>query len=256
MRTTLLTALCVTMSLTGLPCAEEAVILMTASYEPFVIDDTDSVRGAGIDIVRAAFQESGVDVEFRCVPWRRGQNAARNGTAFAAFPYVLTDERTAIFDFSSPVIGFSTKFFFMKENFPDGFDWEVLADLKPYRVGGIRGYWYESAFKAAGLNVYYVSSESQAIHLLRKGRIHLAALDEMNGLALIDDLFPELRSAFGVARKPQSTTPLRLMISRKYPRAAELTTKFNDGLKAIVEKRTYHEILRNYGIPMEYAVSE
>ena len=256
MKTALLVALFIAVNLTQVSHAGEPVILMTGSYEPYVIDDADGTRGAFTDIVRAAFQESGVEVELRCAPWQRGQKAARDGKAFATFPYILTAERTAIYNFSHPVIGFSTKFFFRRETFPDGFDWEILEDFKPYRIGGIRGYWYESVFESAGLNVHYVMSETQIVHLLVKGRIDFAIMDDLQGWALIEDVLPEQRTAFGAAKKPQSTAPLRLMVSRKYPRAAELTTKFNDGLKAVIENGTYNEILQNYGVPPEYAISE
>ena len=169
---------------------------------------------------------------------------------------MATAARGKHFDFSDPVIGYSTRFFYMKDAHPDGFDWKELADFKPYKIGGVRGYWYEDAFVAAELNVHFVSTDIQIIQLLTKGRIDFTLMDELAGWALIEEMYPGQKGSFAVAEKPESSAPLRLMVSRKYPDAGELTARFNKGLKTVMKNGTYDKILQHYGVPPKYAISE
>jgi polar amino acid transport system substrate-binding protein len=192
-------------------------------------------------------------VAFRFQPWKRGEDKVENGTFFGTFPYLRTHLRSERFDFSDPVIYFFPKFFYMKATFPDGFSWQKIEDFKAYVIGGVLGYWYEKSFMDAGLQVQYVATDQQNIGKLMLGRIHFSLIDELVGWRLIQKAFPDQVDAFAVAEKPESSDAFRLMISRKYPKAKELTEKFNAGLQTILQNGIYFEILEKYGVSMEYA---
>jgi polar amino acid transport system substrate-binding protein len=40
------------------------------------------------------------------------------------------------------------------------YEYETLEDLRPYKLGGVIGYFYEDLFNKAGLEVDYVSKKS------------------------------------------------------------------------------------------------
>ena len=193
-----------------------------------------------------------IEVKFEFQPWKRGEHTVVTGKAFATFPYLIRQQRTERFDFSDPVIYFFPKFFYMKEKFPNGFSWKSLQDFKPYKIGGIRGFWYENSFQEEGLKVEYVTTDKQNIGKLILGRIDFTLIDELVGWNLIKETYPEQVTTFVVAQKPESTDAFRIMVSRKYPNSKELLNKFNEGLKTIKNNGIFHNILKQYDVAEEY----
>ena len=233
--------------------ATAQVLFVTSNYEPYVIQQDSEASGIFPDIIKAVFDEINLEVKFEFQPWKRGEHTVVTGKAFATFPYLIRQERTEKFDFSDPVIFFFPKFFYMKERFPNGFAWNTLKDFHPYNMGGILGFWYEKSFQDAGLKVQYVTTDLQNIHKLTRDRIDFTLIDELVGWSLIKEAYPEQVTAFAVAQKPESTDAFHIMVSRNYPNANVLLKKFNEGLKTIKNNGTFHEILQQYDVTIEYA---
>jgi polar amino acid transport system substrate-binding protein len=238
-----------------LPAAQalEPLVFVTSDYPPYVIEDEGIARGIVPDIIRAGLKDTDIEAVFKFQPWNRGQTTVKNGDAYACFPYLITEQRSEFFDFSAPLIGFFPKFFHSKAKFPQGFSWKELNDFLGYKMGGVRGFWYEPAFEKEGLKVNYVSTDLQNMHMLIKGRIDFTLIDELVGWYLIKNHYPTQLSAFAVADKPESSEALHLMISKDYPNAKALTQVFNEGLRKIKDNGTYQDILERYEIPLVYA---
>ncbi|CAM4354105.1 substrate-binding periplasmic protein [Shewanella denitrificans] len=233
--------------------AQEPLVFVTSDYPPYVIDNNGVATGMVPDIIRAIFKDSDIEVDIVFQPWNRGQASVISGAAFATFPYVMTRERAKVFDFSDPFLAFFPKFFYNKMRFPNGFSWKKLKDFQGYKMGGVRGFWYEADFQALRLNVNYVSTDLQNMNMLLKERVDFTLIDEMVGWHLIKTNFPHKKDHFAVAKKPESQSGLHLMISRKYPNAKVLTQVFNKGLKTIKTNGTYQKILNDYQVSEEYA---
>jgi polar amino acid transport system substrate-binding protein len=108
--------------------------------------------------------------------------------------------------------------------------------LKLYKLGGVRGYYYEEFFEKAGLDVDYVNKEINAIEKLKLGRIDLMPVNELVGWNLINTHFSEERHRFKTLSLPLSVDPLHLIISKEYPESNKMLKKFNKALSACVEK--------------------
>ncbi len=226
----------------------EKVMLATGDWDPYTTEKTAS-KGAFTEIVTAVFAEMKVEYEVRFFPWIRVESAIAEGSAYAAFPYVITDERKKAFDFSDQVMTSYGKLFYYKPNNKVNIvDWKTYDDLKPIKLGGAFGYWYEKDFKAAGLNVDYAATDELNFKKLQVGRVDLIPADELVGRALIDKLFPGKQNDFIVLPKPLNSSSLHLMVSRKYKDAEALTKQFNDSLKAVRKSGKYAKILSKYGI--------
>ncbi|NYZ68693.1 transporter substrate-binding domain-containing protein [Endozoicomonas sp. SM1973] len=243
--------------LNNLPLAHsrETIDVVTSAYEPYVIEDNQIASGIFPDIVNTVFSLQDIKVRFQFHSWTRGEDLVKKGMVFATFPYIINTQRTELFEFSDPVIYFFPKFFYLKQNFPEGFSWHNLKDFKPYIIGGVFGYWYESAFREQKIEVHYVTTDTQNIYKLMYGRIDFTLIDELVGWKLIESIYPQQRRVFAVAKKPESSSTFHLMISRSYPHANKLTEQFNKGLKRIKTNGTYQRIFRRYAVPMEYATS-
>ncbi|WP_163833783.1 substrate-binding periplasmic protein [Spartinivicinus ruber] len=233
----------------------ESIEFVTSAYEPYVIENNNEASGIFPDLITSVFSRFSVNVKFQFQPWTRCEELVKEGKAFATFPYVINAERTKSFNFSEPIIYFFPKFFYLKANFPDGFNWHTLKDFQPYVIGGVLGYWYESAFKEQEVNVHYATSDIQNIYKLMNQRIDFTLIDELVGWRLIDQAYPRHRRSFAVAPKPESANTFHLMISRQFVHNQKLTEQFNKGLAYIKADGTYQRIFRRYGVPMEYATS-
>jgi polar amino acid transport system substrate-binding protein len=128
-------------------------------------------------------------------------------------------------------------FFYNKKVHPNGIKYANLNELTGYHISGVTGYWYEDLFAKAKLQVEYVTSDEQGMTKLYFNRVDLAATDELVGWALIKKLYPREIAQFAVVEKPFSTTQLHLLVSRKYPHAAEITQKFNATFEKLREKK-------------------
>lgn len=211
------------------------IVLATANWEPYISENRPE-HAKFSDIVSAVFKEMGLEITYIFAPWKRVEAIVEHGGAFAGIPYSYTEERHKTFDYSEPIMNSSYVFFYNKKAYPQGISYAKLEELARYRISGVTGYWYDGLFAKAKLNVEYVTSDEQGIIKLYANRVDLAATDDLVGWLLIKKLYPKDVAQFGVIKKPFGSQYLHLMVSKKYPHAAELTQKFNAILKKQREK--------------------
>ncbi len=239
--------------LTTYCCAGEKVTITTNDYAPYTSTKNNG-SGFILDIVRKTFKEVGVEVVYEFYPWKRCEFYVEHGKAFATTPYFKTEERIKKYNFSEPIIYSYNRFFYNKEKFPNGYEWNKIEDFKNYEIGGILGYWYIPEFKRAGLSVFYSSKEKMNLMLLIRKRIDFTIIDELTGRKLMNKNFPKEVDKIGVLKKPLSVLKFYLLISRKYPNHEKLTEKFNRGLKIVKEKTIYKKLLNHYSFPDHFAI--
>ena len=234
--------------------ASGEVILTTGDWPPYVFE-TGNDKGPMADIVMAAFKEVGITPQIVFYPWKRAEDEVRQGKAFAAFPYAVTDERKKEFDFSDPMYVVKAKFFYHTKYHAAGMPFEKLEDLRNYKIGGLLGSWYEPYFKEAGLQVEYVNTTDQNIQKLALGRIDLTVEEENTTWLLIRKLYPNETNQFATLEKPLEqpgvVNELSLIVSRSFPNSAELLKQFNTGLAAIRANGTFKQILEKYQIAVQ-----
>lgn len=237
-----------------LPHAYAEILIVGDQYSPYIIKNNNSIKGIFPDIVKAAFLESGIKVDFALMPWVRCEKTIEQGRAFAAMPYLYTSKRAERFDFSDPIVSFYPKFFYLKERFPEGIQFNALDDLKPFLIGGVRGYWYEDTFKEKGLRVDYAYHDKTNMEKLMKKRIELTLVDESVGWHLINQLFPfqKQMDTFATINKEFNSGALHLMISKTYPDSTALKEDFNRGLRLLRERGAYHKIIKQYRLSEKY----
>lgn len=224
----------------------QEITLATGEWPPYT---SESLEGYGVftEIVSAVFKEMGLKPVYKFLPWKRAEKMVETGEVFAAFPYVVTDKRQESYEFSKRVALSTGRFFYCTKRFPQEVPYGSLSDLKPYKVGGVRGYWYESLFNKALLETDFVDSEKQIIKMLYMQRVDLVALDELVGWHLIRQLYSQDVQLFKTLDKPLNQSGLHLLVSRTYQDAPALTKQFDAALELIRQKGIYHNILRRYG---------
>lgn len=213
----------------------EKIILATAEWQPYISEKSPE-HGRFAEIVTTVFKEMGMTTELIFAPWKRVEILVKNGDAYAGIPYTYTEERHKVFDYSASIMNSKNVFFYNKKMYPKGISYSQLAELRRYRISGVTGYWYEDLFKENKLNVEYVTSDEQSITKLYFNRVDLVATDELVGTTLIQKLYPHDAAQFAVVERPILTAPLHLLVSKKYPHAAQITEKFNTTLESLRKK--------------------
>lgn len=235
---------------TGL--AETTLIIATGELPPYV-----SARPENSfleDLFHEVAREMGVTFEFQFMPWKRCEQAVEELNVWGTIPYVPTPERESKFDFSEMLFKRQAKFFYYSpDGKPKNIVYAELTDLKNYRIGGIRGYFYEGEFLEAGLQVEYVKEEEQNFKKLRTGRVELIPAEETLGWYMIKKLFPpEEKGKFFTLEKPLSVGASYLMTSKRYPDGQKLLAQFNAAMKTIKDSGVYQNIAKKHGLVLTY----
>jgi polar amino acid transport system substrate-binding protein len=226
---------------------DNEIILATGEWEPYTSETLDQY-GFFTEIVTAIITEMGYRPKYIFVPWKRAELMVKYGQAFATFPFIITDERKKDFDFSERIFRSRGLFFYTTKRFDNEVDFEELRDLKPYVIGGVLGYWYDSLFEKAHIEPHYVASEQQLIKMLYTKRVDLVPTDELVGWSIIRQLYPDDMDVFRTVDTPLNESSFHVMISKKYPHAKDLTEQFNLSLERIRLKKIYSKILEKYGV--------
>jgi polar amino acid transport system substrate-binding protein len=228
--------------------AGEDVHLTTSEYLPFT---TEHAKNHGIfsEIVSMVIKKIGMNPVYTFYPWKRGQAGLRSGEMWATFPYVKTREREQEYWFSAqPLFTSKIRFFYHKDHLSNAVRWNTLEDLKPYRVGGVSGYWYETDFAKAGLTVEYTTHPEQSIKKLQAGRILLFPVNDVVGWYLVEKHFPDSKNRFGTLEKPYDTVSDYLMVSKSYPNSEHLLKQFDAMFQKIKETGEYQSLLKKHRI--------
>jgi len=234
--------------LPAMVASTEKIVLLTGEWEPYTTEKS-AHKGAFSEIVIAVYHEMRTDYKIKFYPWKRAEIMVGEGSAMAAFPYAVTDERQKTFLFSDPVMNSTSKLFYYKpSNKVKITDWKSYADLKAFRIGGVLGYFYEKEFTAAGLNVENVSSDEMNLKKLKAGRVDLIPGEELVSKLLIKKLFPTEQQYFIALDKPLKSSSLHLMFSKKNADSEENIKFFNNALKRIKANGKYKTIMTKYGL--------
>lgn len=199
-------------------------------------------QGFVTEVVQAAAKAGGLSAEISFVPWLRSEQMVKEGLAFAAFPYVKSAERQKVFDFSDAISISHAKVFYF-EGFGKPISWTSLKDFHPYTMGAVRGSVDVEWFVKARIKTEIAMDSNSAFKMLQAGRIDYFPENESVGWESINKLFPKAAGKFHTLDKPYSNNSLHLLVSRSYPKSAELLSKFNAGLVAIRKDGTFEAIL-------------
>ncbi len=224
------------------------VKIATGEYPPFTTEALED-KGFFSAIVKAAFNEVGEEVEFSFLPWKRCEHLVKKGDYFAAIPYAKSEKREKEFDFSDEAyMSIELIYYYEPKNDLSSFNYSEYSDLKSFNIAGIHGYYYVDPMKKLGLKMDSTPNELMAFKKLIAGRVDIILMDQITGMSIIKKNFPNEGQNIKTVKNPSNSSNSFLMISRKYPKAKELTDKFNQGLKKIQENGIYDDILKRHNL--------
>jgi polar amino acid transport system substrate-binding protein len=198
-------------------------------------------------------KEMGVTFQFRFMPWPRCERAVEDLQVWATMPYVPTPEREQKFLFSQPLYAKQTLLFYYSptnQGYPRTFD--SLTELQRYKMGGVRGYYYEALFANAGVMLDLATSEESSFKKLRAGRVDMVPAVESVGWDVIRKTFPaEEQANFRVMETPLAVGHNYLMTARAYPNAEQLLERFNQALAKLRRNGVYQSVAARHGLRVD-----
>jgi polar amino acid transport system substrate-binding protein len=232
--------------------AQTHLIIATNEYPPYISENSN--HSCLMEIFKAIEKEMGVTFYFQFMPWPRCEASIEKLSAWGAIPYVPTPARKEKFDFSDKIYTRQSKFFYFS---PDGIQkkiiYNTLGELKKYRIGGVRGYYYGKIFSDAGITLDLVNSEEQNFRKMITGRIDLAPSDETVGWYLIRTVLPrEVGGKIFTVSKPFTVSDNFLMASKNYPEGLDIMKKFNSAMRKVKENGTFKKIIEKHNIAVTY----
>jgi len=228
----------------GRSYAEQTVAFSVGEWEPFIGQSMKNY-GPTAEIMAIACKKAGYKAQFEFYPWKRSYVNVKNGRAVATFPWVWTETRAIeVLYPKTPVMVSKEKFFFLKEKFPKGLTITKFEDVKPYKMVGLLGYWYEEAAKKAGVNIHMVSRASLAWTMLGKGRVDVFYENELVAMADMRKVFGKSANKFACTKEPYKTAEMFCLFSRIYPGSVEIMKKLDQALKEMTESGEIERILK------------
>jgi len=227
--------------------AEKTLIFPNDPWPPFVLgkEGSESTEGIGVDLMRAIFNRiDGVSVKIPLVPWKRALNLVEQGKADAIPLLYKTAERELVMDFSDALFPSQDLVWYSKSHFPNGLEWEVTDDFKPYTMGVVTGYNYskeiDKAINDREIKTVKAKNVKQLLIMLSGGRIDVAIANKVVGAALIKKEFKN-RNIISM-KKPISEDNYYMAFSKKTS-ARDLLPKINSVIAELKKEGEIQKII-------------
>jgi len=236
--------------LTPLSVFAEKLPVVCQEFPPYnYLHDNGNVIGSSTETVTKALQIMGYEANIRMLPWNRAYAEAAEGKAALLFTFSKNAEREKDFFFTDSLASIEVVFFKRKT---DNITWDVLSDLKDYRIGYVQGYNYGSTFMEAILGDVFnrtdligasTTVDYQQLLKLVNHRIDLAVCPKKQCTHIITMNFSKFDSLDYINKSIGPAREFYGGFSKKWPNAEAMRDQFNSVLKKVKierEKNLFH----------------
>ena len=230
---------------TTLLAGEKQITAVTEPWPPF---SGPRLRDKGFlpEVLVEAFDQFGYTVTVVFRPWARSLDDVKKGDKDILCGAYYTQERTKFLVYSQPIAEVQDVLF-RKEG--RNITYQQLTDLKPYKIGVVRGAAHGKEFDAADfLNKEEVTHSGQNIRKLLVDKIDLMAgpMDVIKFIIKRD--YPQFIDKIVVVNPPLSTNKIYFGFSKKVEGYQELLKAFTKGLKLIKNDGTFYYLAKKHSI--------
>jgi len=246
----------VTLSLTSM--GQEVVRITNGEWAPYLSESLPQ-HGLGSRIVKSAFKEVGIEIEYGFFPWKRAFQYGRDGYGVDGKPWhgsvlwIKNEEREKDFYFSDPVIIDEQTFFFLKDTSLG--EWKELSDLKGKVFGGTAHTAYpalEEGVKKGWFTINRGAGYDDLFKRLLANRIDaILNVKRVGQYYIRANISPEQKRRISRSNNIIEERAYHLILSRKYKGSERLIKEFNRGLKKIKKSGTYNHILNEFDAGIE-----
>jgi polar amino acid transport system substrate-binding protein len=234
--------------------------LATTTWEPYV---GESLPGKGYvyQLVTAAFDRAGYDVDIRFYPWPRVLALGHDGAIDAALPEYYDEMRKQDFVYSTPFPGGPVGFCAMRTRgikLPASLaerPAEALAQMRELHFGVVRGYLNSPAFDAADLKKDEARDDETNLRKLIHGRVDLVVIDRYTARHLLRGVLRDDAARIECLDPPLAQQQLYVMFPRKRAGYEKLAEDFNRGLAQVSAAAELAAIMQRTGLSADPAAA-
>lgn len=238
---------CFAIMLSSAVSAESRLVLSTGGWPPFI---TDEQRHDGFigHLIRDVFAESGIEVEYQYIPWRRAYVEASIGDFAGTAVWMEAADRHVDFIYSDPVLDETFVFFHRRDQF---FDWDTFEDLEGLTLGAVIGYSYGPGLDAAMENgivqVEWVRDDEANFRKLLAGRIDAYPQEVKVGQYFKRKHLTESeQEQLTFHEHPLLVNQSFLLLSRALPESQQRMDQFNAQLRLFKEDGRFQSYFRAF----------
>lgn len=221
----------------------EKITLVIGDYAPY-IDDKAENKGLLSEIVVQSFAQEGITASIDFKPWKRVEENAIQKDSKLSYGWIHTTERAEKWLYSDPIYSSADVFITHADS---DFSWKTLEDLKPYRIGVIRGYSQGDEFEAikSQLQIQVADSDIANLRKLLAKRIDIFPSDPVVAAYAIRTSFTaDERSKFRVVSEPNlGVSAMHMVCAKTYAKCQYYLDKFNAGQKKLEAAGTKQKII-------------
>lgn len=224
---------------------QDTIRVSAVNYPPYhnATIEPDGRRGVVVDLAIETFNALEMEVALFFVPMARAEWSLierRHQAMLGTLPWFSPDKRSLVTPVDLVPINFV--FFYRKDLFPQGFTYAQLNELKPYRIGNVRGSSTLAVLAQHQLNQEVISDIEQNFKRLNAGLIDLVVSVDLSGWTILKKLYPERYKDFAMSKSFYSSSASIMFLTEN----TALIERFRAGLKQIVENGRYNEIIDRY----------
>lgn len=224
--------------------AAEKIKLTTTNWKPY-IGDTLKNQGYVAELIIEAFKRSGKEVEIIYVPWARAVKMAQDKKVDGYFPEYYSESLKENYLISVPFPGGPLGFFKRKG---ETIKFKTLKDLKPYKIGVVRGYINTAEFDSANyLNKDEATDDLMNFNKLVKKRIDLVVCDKFVGQFILNQDLPDQAKNLEFVSPPLEEKKLYICITKDGIISNHKLKAFNDGYNKMKSDGTVDAIMKKNG---------
>jgi len=235
--------LLLSLSLSANITAETIQIAAEDDWIPYARADG---TGLANEIIKAAFETVGVNVEYRVVPYARALIYIEQGKSIAAFNVPLDEQSQAKYILGKEKLFDAVSAYYFNIQHP--LQAKSRDELNNGElVGVVRGYGYGDHYlrliKNKHIKEAVTNSESSNLKSLSRGRIDLTIIYDKTANILLNRLRLQANIQLAFINE---TTPIYLAFSRRHVQGQYYADLFDQGMKSIRENGLYQKIVDSY----------
>jgi len=237
----LLLFFCLSLSLMVCRVPEASPLLQVAT-------DTEKEGGALVELTVTAFKRVGYRVHIQYLPWKRALEKGLAGDFDMILGAYYTREREQLLAYSHPIGKLELCLVKRKG---ENIQFSSLADLKPYRIGHIRGAAVNSEFDRAAhtfLNIEYVSILEYNIRKLLNHRIDLLVDKKFMVQKIVRENYPDSIDKIEFLNPPLQYRAFYNAFPRSRSDSLQNLKLFNAALEELRADGTMDDIFRRHGL--------
>jgi len=223
--------------------SDRVIKLATLNWAPYVEESLENY-GFTSEIVSEVFKKAGYQVKIDFMPWVRVLTEVKAGEYDAMYPAYYSEERSRIYALSQPI---SKGLLVLCKRSDEKIKYKTLLDLKPYKIGVVRGYVNTPEFdSAAYLNKKTVNNDKQNLLKLLSGRIDLAVIDKYTANQIIKTCIPHAAGKLNFLEPPLDNKSLYIGFSKAIKDYPMLLKDFNQALGEMIKEGEIDNIVKKH----------